>query len=72
MKISWFFFVWIINVLEVYELKIDIKRQNFITNLRRIQLTKYNDMMKIYTEIYVVYNIFVNNNDIKKENLING
>ena len=28
-------------------------------------------MMKIYTKIYTDYNIFVKNNDIKKENLIN-
>ena len=27
-------------------------------------------MMKIYTKIYDDYNIFVKNNDIKKENLI--
>ena len=29
-------------------------------------------MMKIYTKIYGDYNIFVENNDIKKENLINS
>ena len=29
-------------------------------------------MMKIYTKIYTDYNIFVKNNDIKKENLINS
>ena len=27
-------------------------------------------MVKIYTEIYADYNVFVENNDIKKENLI--
>ena len=29
-------------------------------------------MMKIYTKIYTDYNIFVKDNDIKKENLINS
>jgi len=29
-------------------------------------------MMKIHTKTYTDYNIFVKNNDIKKENLINS